>query len=98
MIPDITPLAHYLQQNQAAGKLPQGCQLRPVKYLNNLIEQDHRFIKRLVKVGLGFCSCPPAWRTLRGYETMHMIRKGQVPAGGVQAQVKFVNNLFGLVA
>jgi transposase-like protein len=83
---------------KAEGQLPQGCQLRPVKYLNNLIEQDHRFIKRLVKAGLGFFSFSTAWRTLRGYETMHMIRKGQVSAGGVQAQVKFVNNLFGLVA
>jgi IS6 family transposase len=76
---------------KAAGKLPQGCQLRPVKYLNNLIGnligQDHRFIKRLGKVGLGFCSFPTAWRTLRGYETMHMIRKGQVSAGGIQQPV-----------
>jgi transposase-like protein len=80
------------------GQLPEGCQLRPVQYLNNMIEQDHRFIKRLVKVGLGFCSFPTAWRTLRGYETMHMIRKGQVPAGGVQAQAKFVDSLFGLAA
>ena len=83
---------------KAEGQLPQGCQLRPVKYLNNLIAQDHRFIKRLVKAGLGFCSFPTAWRTLRGYETMQMIRKGQVPAGGIQAQVKFVNSLFGLTA
>jgi transposase, IS6 family len=83
---------------KAEDQLPQGCQLRPVKYLNNLIEQDHRFIKRLVKAGLGFCSVPTAWRTLKGYETMHMIRKGQVQAGGVQAQVKFVNSLFGLAA
>jgi transposase, IS6 family len=83
---------------KAAGKLPHDCQLQPVKYLNNLIEQDHRFIKRLVKAGLGFFSFPTAWRTLRGYETMQMIRKGQVPAGGVQAQVKFVNSLFGLAA
>jgi transposase-like protein len=83
---------------KAEGQLPQGCQLRPVKYLNNLIEQDHRFIKRLVRAGLGFCSFLTAWRTLRGYETMHMIRKGQVQAGGVQAQVKFVDSLFGLAA
>jgi IS6 family transposase len=87
-----------IEEFKAAGTLPQGCQLRPVKYLNNLIEQDHRFIKRLVKTGLGFCSFPTAWRTLMGYETMHMIRKGQVPAGGVQDQVKFVNSLFGLAA
>ena len=45
---------------KAEGQLPQGCQLRAVKYLNNLIEQDHRFIKRLVKAGLGFCSFPTA--------------------------------------
>jgi transposase-like protein len=83
---------------KAEGQLPQGCQLRLIKYLNNVIEQDHRFIKRLVTAGLGFCSFPTAWRTLRGYETMHMIRKGQVPAGGAQAQVEFVNSLFGLAA
>jgi transposase-like protein len=76
---------------KAEGQLPRGCQLRPVKYLNNLIEQDHRFIKRLAKVGLGFCSFLTAWRTLMGYETMHMIRKGQVKSGGVQAQVKFID-------
>jgi IS6 family transposase len=87
-----------IEELKAEGQLPQGCQLRPAKYLNNVIEQDHRFIKRLLKGGLGFCSFPTAWRTLRGYETMHMIRKGQVPAGGVQAQVKFVNSLFGLAA
>jgi transposase-like protein len=87
-----------VEELKAAGQLPQGCQLRPVKYLNNLIEQNHRFIKRLVKAGLGFFSFSTAWRTLRGYETMQMIRKGQVPAGGVQAQVKFINSLFGLAA
>jgi transposase-like protein len=83
---------------KAEGRLPQGCQLRPVKYLNNLIEQDHRFIKRLVRAGLGFFSFLTAWRTLRGYETMHMIRKGQVEIGGIEDQVKFVNSLFGLAA
>jgi transposase, IS6 family len=84
-----------VEELKAAGKLPQGCQLRPVKYLNNVIEQDHRFIKRLVKAGLEFFSFPTAWRTLRGYETMHMIRKGQVQVSGIQDQVKFVNSLFG---
>ncbi len=69
-----------------------------MKYLNNVIEQDHRFIKRLVKPGLGFYSFQTAWRTLQGYETMHMIRKGQVQASGIQDQVKFVDGLFGLAA
>ena len=87
-----------LDELKREGKLPPGYALRPVKYLNNLIEQDHRFIKRRVKPGLGFYSSETAWRTLQGYETMRMIRKGQVQASGVQAQVKFVDSLFGLAA
>src|SRR2546430_11955504 len=63
---------------KAAGVLPQSVELRQVKYLNNLVEQDHRFIKRLVKPGLGFFSLESAERTLHGYEAMHMIRKGQM--------------------
>jgi hypothetical protein len=58
--------------------LPESVELRQVKYLNNLIEQDHRFIKRLVKPGLGFFSVETAGRTLQGYEVTNMIRKGQV--------------------
>jgi transposase-like protein len=41
---------------KAAGQLPVSCELRQSKYLNNLIEQNHRFIKRLVKPGMGFWS------------------------------------------
>lgn len=53
-------------------------ELRQKKYLNNIIEQDHRPIKRLVNAGLGFKSFNTARRTLRGYEAMNMIRKGQI--------------------
>ena len=51
--------------------------LRQVKYLNNLIEQDHRFIKRCTRPGLDFFSFETARRTLAGCETMNMIRKGR---------------------
>ncbi len=51
---------------KAASLLPEQVELRQVKYLNNLIEQDHRFIKRLVKPGMGFFSFERAWRTLQG--------------------------------
>lgn len=81
--------------------LPEGCHLRPVKYLNNIVEQDHRFIKRRVKPGLGFHSYPTAWRTLQGYEMMHMIRKGQIQGvdkGNIQAQNQFIAGLFGCAA
>lgn len=57
--------------------LNETCQYRASKYLNNHIEQGHRFIKRRVKPGLGFGSYETAWRTLQGYEAMNMIRKGQ---------------------
>jgi len=46
--------------------MPVSCELRQSKYLNNLIEQDHRFIKRLVKLGMGFFSPETAWRTRAG--------------------------------
>jgi transposase, IS6 family len=54
---------------KAVGVLPTSVELRQVKYLNNLIEQDHRFIKRLVKPGMGFFSFETAGNTLQGYES-----------------------------
>lgn len=82
-----------------AGLLPDYCERRPVKYLTNIIDQDHRFIKRRVTPGLGFGSYPTAWRTIQGYEVMHMIRKGQIEGveqGDSQAQHQFIAGLFGL--
>jgi len=81
--------------------LPDSCELRQCKYLNNLVEQDHRFIKRLVKPGLGFFSFETAWRTLQGYEAMHMMRKGQIQGvdkGDVMGQVAFISRVFGVAA
>jgi transposase-like protein len=81
------------------GHLPESCELRQVKYLNNIIEQDHRFIKRLTKPGMGFFSFETAWRTLQGFEVMNMIRKGQlqgVDKGDVRGQVALVATLFGV--
>jgi transposase, IS6 family len=51
---------------KAERLMPDGCELRQSKYLNNLVEQDHRFIKRLVKLGMGFFSFETAWRTRAG--------------------------------
>ncbi len=90
-----------ISELKAAGILPESVELRPVKYLNNLIEQDHRFIKRLVKLGMGFFSFETAGRTLQGYEAMHMIRKGQmheVNKGDITGQVTFIARLFGVAA
>ena len=92
----ISESLNFLQQN-----LPESCELRQVKYLNNIIEQDHRFIKRLVRPSLGFQFFHTAWRTLKGFETMHMIRKGQVAGigkGDVKNQIQFIEELFGVAA
>ncbi len=83
------------------GHIPENGGLRQVKYLNNLVEQDHRFMKRLTKPGMGFFSFETAWRTIQGFEIMNMIRKGQLhdgAKGDVRGQVTMVAKLFGVVA
>ena len=72
-----------------------------MKYLNKVIEQDHRFVKKKVRASQCFKSFHTAERTLEGIEAMNMVRKGQVKrlAGGdAQGQAKFVGSLFGIAA
>ncbi|NRF93872.1 DDE-type integrase/transposase/recombinase [Paenibacillus frigoriresistens] len=57
--------------------LPKETLIRQTKYLNNIVEQDHRFIKKITKPMLGFKSLLTADQTLKGIEALHMIRKGQ---------------------
>ena len=59
--------------------------VRQVKYLNNIVEQDHRAIKRITKPMLGFQSFRSAKNALAGIELMHMIRKGQGAMEGCEA-------------
>jgi transposase-like protein len=59
------------------GVLSQKCHHRPVQYLNNILEQDHRAIKRRCRASQWFRSFWSARRTIAGYEAIHMIRKGQ---------------------
>jgi transposase-like protein len=83
------------------GILGRGCRHRPVQYLNNILEQDHRAIKRRVNAKQGFREFHAARRTLQGYEAMNMIRKGQVrcvSGNDVRSQIRFIGKLFGLVA
>ena len=78
--------------------LPKNVNLRKIKYLNNVVEQDHRFIKRIISPMLGFQSFCTAIKTLKGIEIMHMIKKGQVDTLNrcVLAEVNFINKLFGI--
>ena len=52
--------------------------IRQIKYLNNVIEQDHRYIKRIIKPMLGFKSFISARATIAGIELHHMLKKGQM--------------------
>jgi IS6 family transposase len=72
-----------------------------VPYLNNIIEQDHRFIKKRITASLGFRSAKGACRTTEGYEAMHAIRKGQVRwvgKGDPVGQCQFIHTIFGIAA
>ena len=85
--------------SQAEKIGPKDCKLRRVKYLNNVIEQDHRFIKKEVRASQCFKRFHTAERTLEGIEAINMISKGQVKrlAGSdSQGQAKFVESLFGI--
>ena len=53
-------------------------EVRQIKYLNNIVEQDHRAVKRITKPMMGFKSFRAARNVLAGIELMHMIRKGQM--------------------
>jgi transposase-like protein len=81
--------------------VPKDCKLRRVKYLNNVIEQDHRFVKKKVRASQCFKSFHTAERTLEGIEAVNMMRKGQVKRlAGSDAigQARFVASLFQIAA
>jgi len=86
---------------KAEGAIPGRVVLRQCKYLNNVIEQDHRTVKKRVWLAKGYGSFHAAWRTLQGIETVHMIRKGRVrwlAKGDAVGQALFIAWLFGLAA
>ena len=86
---------------QAERALPKDCKLRRVKYLNNVIEQDHRFIKKKVRASQCFKRFHTAERTLDGIEAVNMMRKGQVKwlsGNDGMGQAEFVASLYQIAA
>jgi transposase-like protein len=83
---------------KADGVLDENSKHRPVQYLNNVLEQDHRAIKRRVRASQHFRSFWGAWRTIAGYEAIHMIRKGQAYGSAAGAKIgllhRFILGLF----
>jgi transposase-like protein len=93
--------ARAIAELKRSGELGPRCRCRPSPYLNNIVEQDHRFIKKRIAASLGFRSVEGALRTVAGYEAMHVIRKGQIrwlPKGDVVGQVQFIQRILGIVA
>jgi putative transposase len=70
-------------------------EVRQVKYLNNIVEQDHRAVKRKTRPMLGFKSFHAAANVLAGIELMHMIRKGQMAMAGCEG-LSFAKQFFAL--
>jgi IS6 family transposase len=90
----ITELKH-------SGELGRRCRCRPSPYMNNVLEQDHRFIKKRIAASLWFRSVGGALNTIAGYESMHMIRKGQIrwlAKGDVVGQIRFIHHVYGIAA
>jgi transposase-like protein len=93
--------ARAIEELKSSGELGQRCRCRPSPYLNNIVEQDHRFIKKRIAASLWFRSAEGALQTVAGYEAMHAIRKGQIrwlPKGDVVGQVQFIQRILGIAA
>ena len=99
---DLAPIyASAIPAIKKEGILRRRCWHRPVQYLNNILEQDHRAIKRRVNAKQGFREFHSARRTIQGYEAINMLRKGQVrwmSGTDVRGQNQFVDRVFGLAA
>jgi len=89
-----------IEQLKKEKSIAGGMRLRQQKYLNNIVEQDHRFIKKRIRSMLGFKCFDTATSILSGIEAMHMVKKGQLVLldKSVQNQVKFIHQLFGIAA
>ena len=86
-------------ESKEEGVLRRRCRHRPVPYLNNILEQDHRAIKKRIRAKPHFRQFGSARRTIQGYEAMHKIRKGQVRGvkkGDVRAHNRFIDRALGL--
>ena len=88
-----------VQELKRERRLGRRCRCRTCPYLNNIVEQDHRGVRRDIHAKQGFRSLQGACRTISGYEVIHMIRKGQVRwllKGDVTGQMLFIERTLGL--
>src|SRR6516165_10068731 len=93
--------ARAIAELKSSGELSRRCRCRPSPYLNNVLEQDHRFVKRRITASLWFRSVEGALGTIAGYEAMNVIRKGQIrwlAKGDIAGQVRYIEQIFGIAA
>lgn len=89
-----------IQELKKEKHLPEGILLRKVRYLNIIVKQDHRFIKKPMHLISEFKSFKTATSIFSGVEAMHMIKKEQINLRdqSVQNQKEFIHQLFGPAA
>lgn len=91
-----------LAELKKAGKCPKDTQHRQVRYLNNVVEADHGKLKQLIRPVRGFKSMKTAYATIKGFEVMRALRKGQASAfnltNDIRSEARLVERAFGLGA
>ena len=90
-----------IYESKEEGVLRRRCRHRPIQYLNHILEQDHRAIKKRIRAKQHYRQFGCAQRTIQGYEARHKVRKGQVrwvKRGDIRAQNRFIDRAFGLAA
>jgi hypothetical protein len=84
------------------GKCPEGTVHRQVKYLNNVVEADHGKLKQLIRPVRGFKTLKTAYATIKGFEVMRALRKGQAAifnlTQDIRGEARIVERAFGLGA
>jgi transposase, IS6 family len=88
-----------IQELKQSGELGRNCRCRRAPYLNNILEQDHRFVKKRMVSSQGFRSVGGALSTIAGYEAINIIRKGQIrwlPKADIIGQSHFIDRTLGI--
>jgi transposase-like protein len=84
-----------IEELKKEKSIPDGKQLRQQTYLNNIVEQEHRFIKKRVRSMQGLKTFRTAKQIICGVEVMRMLKKGQLQQGvkSVQSEIELIHKL-----
>lgn len=92
--------AAVLAELKKEGKCPEATVHRQIKYLNNVVEADHGKLKQLIRPVRGFKTLKTAYATIRGFEVMRALRKGQAGAFNmtrdIRGEARIVERAFGV--